>query len=244
MRVIPILLLHEDKLVKTKKFSKPQYVGDPINAVKIFNEKEVDELVLLDISASKNKKNPNFNLIENIVSEAFMPVAYGGGIKTFEEAKRLFALGIEKLVFNNLFFENPEIIAEIVKYFGSQSVVLCLNLRKNFWSKYELFVPATNKSLKFQIEALLEKIQLMGFGELIIQSVNNDGMREGMDYDLLKLFAEAVSIPVVLAGGASNETDFFKAKEAGASAVGAGSMFVFTGKHNAVLITYKNPFNL
>lgn len=242
MRVIPLLLLENNRLVKTVQFKKPVYVGDPINAVRIFNDKEVDELLLLEINASREKKRPDFKFLERIVSEAFMPIGYGGGIKTIEDAKTLFSLGIEKIILNNLFFENEQEIIKIIEHYGSQSVVACINIKKNLFGKKQPYFKGIDKTGTTDLFEFATHCQQLGIGEIILQSVDNDGTGKGYDVDILKKISDSLNIPVVIAGGAASEADFKLAFENGASAAAAGSMFVFNGKHRAVLITYSNKY--
>jgi cyclase len=242
MRVIPVLLLDNKRLVKTIQFKNPIYVGDPINAVKIFNEKEVDELTLIDITATKENRKPDFRLIEDIVSEAFMPIGYGGGIKSIEDARTLFTLGVEKVVLNSLLIENEGEISRLVGEYGSQSVVACIDYKKNLFGKKNPFFKGLSKSLSTDVLEFAKRIQDLGVGEIILQSVDKDGSGSGYDLEMLSLISKAVSIPVVVAGGASTGNDFRLAFDHGASAAAAGSMFVFNGKHRAVLISYTNKF--
>ena len=242
MRVIPILLLENNRLVKTIQFKKPVYVGDPINAVRIFNDKEVDELVLLEINATKEKKRPDFKLLERIVSEAFMPIGYGGGIKTIEDVKTLFSLGIEKIVLNSLLFENQKEVVKIIEHYGSQSVVACIDIKKNLFGKKYPYFKGIDKTGPNDILEFATHCQEIGIGEIILQSVDKDGTGLGYDIDILKQISGSLNIPVVIAGGAASGADLKLAFENGASAAAAGSMFVFNGKHRAVLISYTNKY--
>lgn len=237
-RVIPVLLLKNGGLYKGVKFKNHKYVGDPVNTVKIFNEKEVDELVIFDIEASKLNKPINFELLENIVSEAFMPIAYGGGIKTLEDAKKLFNLGIEKVILNTTALENFNLIQELVNNFGSQSVVFCLDVKKDFFGKYKVYAYSGSKKIKTLPIDIAKKMQNMGVGEVIVNSIDNDGVMKGYDLNIIQGVANALSVPVVACGGAGKLDDFIKAKEIGAHGCAAGSMFVYNGIHKAVLISY------
>ena len=238
-RVIPVLLLKDDGLVKTIKFQNPVYVGDPINTVRIFNEKEVDELVFLDITATRKKENPNFSLLEDIAGEAFMPTAYGGGITEFKHAKILFELGFEKIVVNTLTYVNPNVVKSISDVYGDQSVVASIDVKRNIFGKYELYSHGGKVKCKINLETHLQKIREMGVGEVFLNSINRDGAQTGYDLKMIRMVTKSVSIPVVACGGASSISDFSDAvRLGGASAVGAGSMFVFRGKHRAVLISY------
>lgn len=239
VRVIPVLLLSEEGLVKGEGFKKHRYIGDPINAVKIFNEKESDELVFLDIEATKKKRDPNFQLIRDIASEAFMPFSYGGGIHHLDQAKKIFDLGVEKIVVNTAAFENPKLISEVAQIYGSQSVVVSIDVRDNFLGGKEVYVYCAEQRTKISPVEYAIRAQDFGAGELIVTSVSREGSSKGYDLELLKEVSSAVEIPVVAQGGASKLEDFSLAvKESGVSGVAAGSMFVFHGKHKAVLITY------
>jgi cyclase len=238
-RVIPVLLLHNKGLVKTVKFKNPKYVGDPINAIKIFNEKEVDELIFLDIDASKENRGPNFELIENFASECFMPVCYGGGITTIEEIKKLFALGIEKISLNTSVMSDTNLIKEAIEIFGSQSIIVTIDIKKSLFGKYQIYNHKKKKSIKIPYLEYIKNIENLGVGEILINNVDLDGTQKGYDVNLLKTIVNNVDIPVIACGGAGKLEDFkIVKKEANVSGVAAGSFFVFQGKHNAVLITY------
>jgi len=237
-RVIPTLLLREGGLVKTIKFSDERYVGDPINAVKIFNQKEVDELVLLDIAASKNKVEPSFHEISEIVSEAFMPVGYGGGISKMSDIEMLFNIGVEKVILNSAFYSNGSLILEASKVFGSQSIVVSLDVKKDIWGNYKLYSYSGSKKEKIELIAALKYAQDLGAGELVINSIERDGTMNGYDNSLIRLVSRELKIPIVALGGAGHIQHFADAIQHGASAVAAGSMFIFQGVHRAVLISY------
>lgn len=238
-RVIPTLLLRRRGLIKTVKFKDHKYIGDPINAVKIFNEKEVDELIFLDIEASKNGAEPDFEIIKDIASEAFMPLAYGGGITKASEAEKLFRIGIEKVVLNSSVYTAPWLISEIAEISGNQSVVVSIDVKKNFFGKYEIYSHGGTIKEKGSIIDFSKKVQDLGAGEIFINSIDRDGTGKGYDIALIQKIAKAVQIPVVACGGAANLSHLKEAvRKGGASAVAAGSMFVFYGKHRAVLITY------
>ncbi len=244
-RVIPCLLLMNSGLVKTVKFSNPQYIGDPVNAVKIFNEKSVDELILLDITASLEKRKPNISQLSRICNEAFMPLGYGGGITTLEEIKEILSLGFEKVSINSHALVNPDFIGEASAIFGSQSIVVSIDVKRDFWGRYTVVGERGTKSQNLDPVIWAREVEKRGAGELFINSVNRDGTGMGYDYELIKMIAEAVNIPVIACGGAGKISDFTKAiKECGASAVSAGSLFVFHGKHRAVLITFPSEEEL
>ncbi len=238
-RVIPVLLLHNKGLVKTVKFKSPKYIGDPINAIKIFNEKEVDELIFLDIDASKAKREPNFDLIEDFASECFMPVCYGGGITTIEQIKKLFAIGIEKVSLNVSALTDENLIKEAVELFGSQSIVVTIDIKKSLFGKYQVYNHSSKKAIKQLYLEYIKNIEKLGAGEILINNVDLEGTQKGYDINLMESIVKSVSIPVIVCGGAGILSDFKKVKdEVNVSAVAAGSFFVFQGKHNAVLITY------
>ncbi|MBX3242555.1 MAG: AglZ/HisF2 family acetamidino modification protein [Chitinophagaceae bacterium] len=238
IRVIPILLLHKGGLVKSVRFKSYKYIGDPINAVKIFNEKEVDEIVVLDIDASRDKRAPNVKMIADIVGEAFIPVAYGGGITTLEEVKELFYNGIEKVVINQAAISNPDLITQIANSFGSQSVVVSIDVKKNILKGNRVYTMNGKTATGYKPIEFIHRVVNAGAGEILLNSIDRDGTYKGYDLLLLKELAEAVNVPLVIAGGASGIEDFCAGVNAGASAVAAGSMFVFQRPHNAVLITY------
>jgi len=238
-RVIPVLLLHNRGLVKTVKFKNPKYVGDPLNAIKIFNEKEVDELIFLDIDASKEGREPDYELIEDFASECFMPVCYGGGVTNIEQIQRIFKLGIEKVSINLSALENLNLIEEASEIFGSQSIVVTVDVKKSFTGKYQVYNHKKAKAEKILLQEYLQKIENAGAGEILINSVDRDGTLSGYDIKLMKSVVDSVTIPVIACGGAGSLEDFKRVKdEANISAVAAGSFFVFHGKHKAVLITY------
>ena len=245
IRVIPLLLINNSKLVKSINFKNYQYVGDPINAVKIFNEKEVDELAFVDITASKEKRKPNLEQIRRIASEAFMPIAYGGGISNLDEVKSILLSGIEKVILNKAALENSSLIGQIANVFGSQSVIVSIDVKKNIWGKYKVFSNngTTNTGLD-PLEFAL-KVQSEGAGEIFLNSIERDGTYKGYDIDLINLLTSKLSIPLIACGGAGAISDFKLAVDTGkASAVAAGSMFVFKRPHNAVLISYPSQDEL
>ncbi|MGB3234240.1 MAG: AglZ/HisF2 family acetamidino modification protein, partial [Ferruginibacter sp.] len=238
VRIIPVLLMSKGGLYKTIRFQNAKYVGDPINSVKIFNEKQADEIILLDFLASKEKRGIDFSKIEEIAGEAFMPMAYGGAIKNFEDAKRVFDCGFEKVVLNSILFSDIALIQKIASVYGSQSVVGSIDTKKNILGKYRAYALSANLNTgKEPVEwaALLEK---SGVGEIMINAIDRDGTWLGYDEELISKVASAVSIPVVACGGAGSFNDFEKAVHAGASAVAAGSFFVFQKKGMGVLISF------
>ena len=237
-RVIPCLLLRDGGLVKTQRFADPKYVGDPINAIRIFNEKEVDELMVLDITASKQGRAPNFELIEQFAGECFMPLCYGGGVRTVEQARQLFALGVEKVCLQTAALEDPTLVTRIAERFGSQAVLVCVDVKKNWLGKRQLYAAAQGKTLGRPWMQFVKEMIAAGAGELVINAVDRDGTMSGMDLDLIREASAAVPVPLIALGGAGSLADIKTAVDAGASAVAAGAFFVFHGPHRAVLITY------
>jgi cyclase len=233
------LLLSGAGLVKTIQFKRPKYVGDPINAVRIFNDKEVDEIVFLDIMASRSNSEPAFNLLAEIASEAFMPFGYGGGIKSVKDIERLIKIGIEKVILNTIAYKNPRLVADASSIFGSQSIVISIDVKRNFWGKYEVWTDCGNFNTKLSPVGYALKMRDLGAGEIFLNSIDRDGTMKGYDLQLIKSITDHLSIPLVACGGAASLNDFHLAvNKSGASAVAAGSMFVFHGIHRAVLITY------
>lgn len=237
-RVIPSLLLKNGGLVKTTKFAKPKYVGDPINAIKIFNEKEVDELMVLDIVASKENREPDYDIIELFASECFMPLCYGGGIKTIEQARRLFSIGIEKLAVQTSVLSDFELVSKIASRYGNQSVVVSIDVKKNFLGHYKAYSSAKQKKIKTDWLNFIDQAIAAGAGEIMLNAVDRDGTRSGMDLDLLSQASKKCSVPLIAAGGVGSLQDVKQAVLAGANAVAVGAYFVYHGPHRAVLITY------
>jgi cyclase len=237
-RVIPCLLLRNGGLVKTFKFGNPKYVGDPINAIKIFNDKEVDELMVLDITASKENRGPNYDLLEQFAGECYMPLCYGGGIATADQARRLFELGVEKVCLQTAALNDLKIVEEIANQCGSQSVLISIDVKKNWFGNYELYSASKGKSVQKDWMQFLKDAVSAGVGEVVLNAVDRDGTMQGMDLNLIKQGASSVKVPLVASGGVSSLSDIKQAIEAGASAVSAGAFFVFQGPHRAVLITY------
>jgi imidazole glycerol-phosphate synthase subunit HisF len=237
-RVIPCLLLKNGGLVKTRNFEKPKYIGDPINAIRIFNEKEVDELIVLDIDASKTSKEPDYEVIEQIAGECFMPLCYGGGIKTVDQVQRILSLGIEKISVQTSILSNLDLVCDISSRYGNQSVVVAIDIKKNLLGQYRLYSSATGKVLSENWIDFMQKAISAGAGEILINAVDKDGSMNGMDLSLIKSAASACKVPLIALGGVGSLDDIQSAVKSGASAVSAGSFFVFYGPHRAVLITY------
>lgn len=243
-RIIPVLLLRNNGLVKTVKFNQGKYIGDPINAVKIFNDKEVDELVLLDIDASKENRKPNFDAIKDIASEAFMPLAYGGGINELDDIKKLFSIGVEKVIINTAALQDLKLITQAAEIFGDQSIVVCIDVTKNFWGKYQIHAHANKKQPQTDVMAFAQQAEKAGAGEIILNMVDLDGTMSGYDLKLIEKVSQGIKVPLVACGGAGNINDLKKGFDAGASALAAGSMFVYHGPHKAVLINFPSQQQL
>lgn len=238
-RVIPCLLLQERKLVNTVRFKKPTYVGDPINTVRIFNEKEVDELVFLDIGATPNHQPPQAELIAEIARECFMPFAYGGGLRTMEHLQTALANGAEKVVLNSVLHENPALVREAADRFGSQSIVGSIDVRSGWRGKQRVVTRGGGKKTDHEPVAFARQMEDAGVGELLITSVDRDGTFDGYDLDLISRVAEAVDVPVVACGGAGVLDDVRRVIiDGGADAAGAGSLFVYQNRNRSVLINY------
>ena len=238
-RIIPVLLLHKNQLYKTVEFGSPKYVGDPRNAVRIFNDLSADELVLLDIDASRERRPPNLELIEEIVSEAFMPVGYGGGVTDFETARQILRIGVEKVVLCTAAAENPALIRETSEAFGAQSVVCCIETRKQRFRGYGCFVRGGSQKLAKSALELARDYVAAGAGEILVNSIDRDGTFKGYDLEITREVASGVNVPVIACGGADSYEDLARAiHDAGASAAAAGSLFVFQRPHRAVLITF------
>lgn len=237
-RVIPSLLLSGGGLVKTRRFKASVYVGDPINAVKIFNEKEVDELFLFDIDASKQRRRPDFGLIESIVSEAFMPIGYGGGVRTVDDVRTLLRLGVEKVALNTAALDDLRFVRELSNSFGAQCVVGVVDVKRDWRGRARVWSHAGRTPRLSDVRAWMKALVESGAGELLVQSVDRDGTLAGIDVGLFESLKACVEVPIVAAGGARGLDDIRAAFEQGLTGVAAGARFVFVGPHRAVLISY------
>ncbi|MFC2136161.1 AglZ/HisF2 family acetamidino modification protein [Bacteroidota bacterium] len=244
-RVIPVLLLKNLGLIKSVKFKNHRYIGDPINAVKIFNDKKADELIFLDINASRENRLISLDFVHKVGDEANMPFGVGGGIRSIQDIRKVLENGAEKVVLNTISCENPAFIKEASDTFGSSTIVVCLDVKKNLFGKYEIVYKNAKMRLKENVVEFAQKMAYCGAGEIIVQSVDKDGSYEGYDIKLLKKVAEAVTIPVVALGGAKDYNSFDMAVNQGlASAVAAGSLFVYHGPRRAVLISFPTKLEL
>ena len=241
-RIIPCLLIQNKGLVKTVNFKDPKYVGDPINAVKIFNEKEVDELIVLDIDATKENRGPNLKMIKNLADECRMPFCYGGGITTVEQAVKIISLGVEKIALSYSALNNISLCQEIGDVIGNQSVVVVLDVKKKkIFGGYDIYTHNGTKKSNWKLNDLISKLEEIGIGEIVINSIDNDGVMQGYDLPLIESIREKCSMPITVIGGAGSiqhiKDLISKFKIIGAA---AGSLFVFKGKYKAVLINYPN----
>ena len=240
-RIIPCLLYDGTGLVKTVKFKNPSYIGDPINAIKIFNEKEVDELILIDIFASKQKRKPNFDKIVNMASEAFMPFAYGGGVKTFEDFATLYKLGVEKVIVNSLIQEDPNIIKKVIDSYGAQAVVACIDFKKPMFGSTAPYSYIGHK-IKYNLNEYASYLSKdLGVGELMLNSIDKEGTWEGFDDEIISSILNSVEIPVIACGGCGSIEDLKTVLyKTNANAAAIGSMAVYSKKGMGVLINFPN----
>ena len=242
-RVIPCLLIKNKGLVKSTKFSDPKYVGDPINAVKIFNEKGADELMVIDIDATKESREPDYQMIKNLAAECRMPLCYGGGVRTIDHFKEIIGLGVEKVSISSEAVKNPEIIKTASEIVGSQSVVVVIDVRKRkLINNYHQYIWNGSKSTGNNVLSFAKECESLGAGEIVINSIDRDGTMKGYDFNLVKQLKENINIPMTILGGASSLADISELFQSfGLIGAAAGSLFVFKGKYRAVLINYPNP---
>lgn len=243
-RIIPSLLIHNKGLVKTVKFKEGKYVGDPINAVRIFNEKSVDEIAIFDIDATRENRAPDFKLIESLANECRMPFCYGGGIRTVEQAQTIFSLGVEKIALSSAIIEQPQLIADIAQRVGAQSVVAVLDVKKKIFGGYEVYTHNGTKGTGKKPAELATLFQQLGAGEIVVNAIDQDGVMKGFDFDLCDQIVQTTQLPVTILGGAGSLEDIGKAiQRYGIIGVAAGSLFVFKGVYKAVLINYPEDKN-
>ena len=235
-RIIPCLLLHNQSLVKTTSFKKPKYIGDALNTVRIFNELEVDELIFLDIAATLNKAEPNYRLLKNIASECFMPLAYGGGIRSLDQAKKIIEIGYEKIIINSAAYRNKNLITQISQELGTQSVIGAIDVKKNIFGKYSSMSYSGKQKENNRPIQWAKELERNGVGEIMITSINKEGTWNGFDIELNKKILEQVNVPIIGHGGAGSLKDINKLFEIGASAAAIGSMVVYQKKGMGVLI--------
>jgi len=241
-RIIPCLLVKDKGLVKTVHFKEPKYLGDPINAVRIFNEKQVDELTILDIDASAENREPDYKMIEHWAAECRMPLCYGGGVKTAEQAQRIFSLGVEKIAISSAAINNPTLVAEIAERVGNQSVVVIIDVKKKLFGGYEVYTHNGKKATGLNPFDLTKQFESLGAGEIVINSIDQDGVMKGYDMVLADIARASTSLPLTISGGAGSLEDIGKLiNKFGIIGASAGSLFVFKGMYKAVLISYPNP---
>ncbi|MBN1183777.1 MAG: imidazole glycerol phosphate synthase subunit HisF [Bacteroidales bacterium] len=239
------MLLREDSLVKTVQFKKFSYIGDPSNTCRIFNELEVDELTFLDITASRDNKAPNYRVLQEIANQCFMPLSYGGGVRSVQMAEHIFEIGFEKIVINSYPFENPEIITELANAFGSQSVIIAIDYRRNFWGQYQVYSMSGMVNQKISPVKWAKEVQDRGAGEILLTSIDREGTWKGFDIDCTAQVVSAVSIPVIANGGAGNVQDIGEViNNAHVSAVALGSMVVYQKKGLGVLVNFPDKEDL
>jgi cyclase len=237
-RKIPVLQILDGKLVKTRKFKSPVYIGDPLNAVKIFNDKEVDELIILDISPERRKNGPNLKLVEDLLSECQMPVGYGGGVQNLDQAHDIFHLGAEKVIVNSLAYNNPKELKKISDTYGAQAISFSVDYDMSFFGNFRFFKHSGTSKTRYSLSEIINLIQDISCGEIILHNISSDGSFKGFDYKLLDFLKDSLDIPIVLLSGAKDYDDLNQAISKGAHSAAAGSMFVFQGPHRAVLIQY------
>lgn len=238
-RIIPILSINNRKLVKTVRYKKPNYLGDPINAIKIFNDKEVDELAVIDIRATIENKEPDYQHLFEMAGEAFMPMAYGGGIKSFDQAKKIFDCGFEKVILNTAFFAQPNLSSQIAATYGNQSVVVSLDVSKSLFGKLTVTTQSGTKKLKLNLQEALNLINQSDAGELLLNDIQNEGTFAGYNLPLIKQVSQQLNIPVIANCGAKDNQSFKDALQNGASACAASSIFVYKNNNpQSILINY------
>ncbi len=244
-RIIPVLLLRNEALVKTVNFNNAAYIGDPINTVRIFNELEVDELVFLDITATNEKRQPNLKILYEISNECFMPLGYGGGLQDFDTVKSIFSIGFEKVILNSVTHSQPSFVTRVAEHFGNQAVVASIDVKKSFWGKHEVYTKSRQKNTKKDPVQWALELEDLGAGEIILTSIDKEGTWSGFDIGLIKKVTDAVSIPVIAHGGAGTLQHIIDVvKEGRASAVGLGSMVVYQQKGMGVLVNFPDKQQL
>ena len=239
-RIIPVLLVHKGGLIKTEIFTKPKYVGDPINAVKIFNEKEVDELTVLDIDATAHDREPNYGMIKNLAAECRMPLCYGGGVKRVDQVERIISLGVEKVAMSSAAVSNPDLVAQAAEVVGNQSIVVVMDVKKSGRNgMYEVWTHNASKATGLCPIELARKVEGLGAGEIVVNNIDRDGVMKGYDLELVRVIREAISLPITVLGGAGSLKDIGALVNMfGIIGAAAGSLFVFKGIYRAVLISY------
>lgn len=239
-RIIPIVQLDGKSLVKTLQFKKPIYVGDPINTVKIFNDKEAHELILLDINASREGRRPNLLFLKEVASEAFMPLTYGGGIKSVDDIREILSLGVEKVSLNTCLYKAPRFIETAAERYGTQSIVASVDYYINFWGRPKIYISSLRKKTTIDLQDYVNKAEDFGAGEILLTAIHKEGTNQGYDTENVVKICQSLSVPIIVNGGASCLEDMKKIISQGASAAGAGSLFTFHGSRNSILINFPN----
>jgi imidazole glycerol-phosphate synthase subunit HisF len=241
-RIIPCLLVKNKGLIKTVNFKNPKYIGDPINAVRIFNEKEVDELVVIDIDASVENREPDYSMIEHLASECRMPLCYGGGVKSIDQVQRIVSLGVEKVAISSAAHEDPRLISQAAECIGSQSIVVVIDVKKHLIGhKYDIWIYNGKKNTNENPFEFAKQMEKLGAGEIVVNSINNDGIMKGYDLFLVEKMREFINVPLTVLGGAGSIHDIGQLiNKHGIIGAAAGSLFVFKGVYKAVLINYPN----
>ncbi|MBI5038119.1 MAG: imidazole glycerol phosphate synthase subunit HisF [Candidatus Kerfeldbacteria bacterium] len=237
-RAIPCLLKKGSSLVKTKQFGELQYIGDPVNTIQIFNNLAADEIIVLDITASVERRSPDLEFISQLTDECFMPFAYGGGVRTIDDMKRIFSLGVEKIIICSYAVESPQFIKDAALQFGNQSIIVSIDVKKNFLGRYHVYTHSATIDTKRNPVDFAQEMERSGAGEIFLNSINNDGMMHGFDLELINDISKVITIPLIACGGAGTLAHIKQAIDAGATAVAAGSLFVYQNGNRAVLINY------
>ena len=240
-RVIPVMLLDDEGFYKTTKFKNPSYIGDPINTIKLFNDKEVDEVIVLGFRNTQENKKIDFDILEELASEAFMPMAYGGGIRTVDDANKIFSIGFEKVIFNSAFFDDENLIKECVNKFGAQSIVISLDYKKKILGSYYCYKNSGTIKSRLTVPEAIAKCNVLGIGEIMLHNIDRDGTQNGYQLNEFTKWLSLLNLPIIICGGAGSYQDLEAAFEVGVSAAAAGAMFVYHGPHRAVLINYPSP---
>ena len=244
-RVIPVLLLRDDALVKTVRFDKAGYIGDPVNTVRIFNELEVDELVLLDITATNENRTPNLRILREIANECFMPLGYGGGLNNFDVVQSIFGIGFEKVILNSVTHTAPMFVTQVAEHYGNQAVVASIDVKKNFWGNYEVWSHSGKQNTKKNPVIWAQELEQLGAGEILLTSIDREGTWSGFDIQLTQKIADSVNIPVIAHGGAGSVAHIKEiVNEGKASSVALGSMVVYQQKGMGVLVNFPDQTNL
>ena len=243
-RVIPALLIQDGEMIKTTNFKKPNYIGDPINTLKLFNDLEVDELVVLDIGRSKSNESPDLAALEEMATECFIPLCYGGGVKTIEMMAEIFSTGIEKISINSAALDDFSILEKAVERFGAQSIVLSIDVKKNLMGNYKVYDHRTQKNTSHELADYINMANDVPVGEILVNSVDMDGKMSGYDLKLIQNLADNIKVPYINCGGAGELTDISQAIQAGADAVAAGSLFIYQNKERGVLVNYPSQDKL